>query len=458
MKNLPAIRIALKTIFVILLLIVFLIPVLAFAEPGVVNTGKGLLNMRRKPKDGERLVTTIPNGSSVEILDHADGWYFIEFKGKQGYVKEQFILPLSDSVGKEIYSNGVTVYVRESMDFDSPIVAVINSQQPMTVEQITAEWALVATDSAHGYVKTSDINQLNGKPIAPATHTWEEGVLQAKTVLYKEANQKSGKIGTYQRGQLVYVCAYDKNWSLIWIADQGTIGFGRKPSVKVTGATTTEDPDETIVVDESISIPIGDAHSIAEKALKKYSGFKTGKLNCISDAVLSSHGIKGPMYRFVYTNQSGEYLYAAYVHQYTGDVLYTGDYSQFSGSASTSSVKASAPTKEPVWEYDENGNVVKTPWDELTGSEISQSSARSLADGYLASKYPIFSQTTIMRVSCRHVTDPLEAGWQPPYYQFDYFVDDGRGGSGALAFEIMINGITKEVLYCIGDAPGEGNG
>ena len=442
---------------IILMLLVVLIPVLSCAEPGKVNTEKGNLNMRKKPEDGARLVTTIPNGSAVEVLDHVDGWYQIEYKGKTGYVKEQFIVVLSNAVGKEIYSNGTTVYVRESMDFNAPIIAVVNSQQPMTVEQITAEWALVATDEVRGYVRTGDVDELNGEPVAPATNLWEEGVLQSKTVLYKEANKNSGKIGTYQRGQLVYVSTYDKNWSLIWIPDQGVIGFAKKPSVKLTGTTSTDEPEGTIVVDESISIPVSDAKSIAEKALNKYSGFNAGKLNCTWDAVLSSRGIKGPMYRFSYTNQNGDYLYAAYVHQYTGDVLYTGDYSAFvKNRESTTDLRTAAPTQEPVWEYDEDGNITNLP-EPQTGTDIGKSEARSIADRYLSSRYPWFAGTSFSRVSSQHFTDPLQYSFQTPCYQLDYFVRD-ESGNEQLVFEIVINAYTKEIEYFYGDAPGEGNG
>ena len=69
-------------ILIALLLIAVLLPILSFAEPGRVNTEKGKLNLRKKPEDGARLVTTIPNGSSIDVLSYADGWYQIEYRGK----------------------------------------------------------------------------------------------------------------------------------------------------------------------------------------------------------------------------------------------------------------------------------------------------------------------------------------------------------------------------------------
>ena len=441
---------------IILAIIFMMMQFIACAEPGVVDTRGGKLNMRKSPQDGARIITKISNGAGVEILEHLDGWYRISFRNKEGYVKEQYIRPLSDAVGKEIYSNGATVYVYEAMSKESGIVGMINSQQAMKVEQLTAEWALVSCDDISGYVQTDSIDQLNGEPIAAASNTWEAGVLQSKTVLYKQPNKKS-KLGTYQRGQLVYISKYDKNWSLIWIADEGVYGFAQKPSVKLSPATAEEEiqPGDNKPFDEDQYISSGSAKSIAEKTLKKYSGFNSGKLNCTQDIVLSSNGIKGPMYRFYYFNKKDEYLYAAYVQAYTGDVLYTGDYSGFVYGKGASDLKTAAPTAEPVYEYDESGNLI-TPVPQA-GTDIGQSAARSIADRYLASRYPQFSSMSFSRVQCQHFTEYYENSFQTPNYQFDYYVRN-ESGSEYMTFEIIIHAYTKEILYCCSDGPGEGNG
>ena len=316
--------------------------------------------------------------------------------------------------------------------------------------------SLVSCDDISGYVQTDSIDQLNGEPIAAASNTWEAGVLQSKTVLYKQPNKKS-KLGTYQRGQLVYISKYDKNWSLIWIADEGVYGFAQKPSVKLSPATAEEEiqPGDNKPFDEDQYISSGSAKSIAEKALKKYSGFNSGKLNCTQDIVLSSNGIKGPMYRFYYFNKKDEYLYAAYVQAYTGDVLYTGDYSGFVYGKGASDLKTAAPTAEPVFEYDESGNLI-TPVPQA-GTDIGQSAARSIADRYLASRYPQFSSMSFSRVQCQHFTEYYENSFQTPNYQFDYYVRN-ESGSEYMTFEIIIHAYTKEILYCCSNGPGEGNG
>ena len=452
-----------KRLFLVLLVIVLTFSLLyALAEPGTVVTTGGRLNLRQSPDDKARIVTKIKNGKTVEVLDHADGWYHITYEGYEGYVKEQYIKLLSAAIGQEIYSNGTTLFLRETMDTASRIIGMVNSQQAMKVEQIDDDWTLVSAGEVKGYVRTEEIDQLNEEPVAVATQKWTEGILQKETTLYRAPDKNSEVLSTWPKGQGVSVCPYNKDWSLVQIQDENICGFARKVSVSLSPLPTVQ-PDKQ-VVDESQYISASKAKSIAEKALKKYSGFNAKALICSQDTALSTDGIRGPMFRFNYTNKQGQYIYAAYVHAYTGEVLYTGDFTGFAGQHDTSDLRTSPPktTQDPQWWYDEDGNVVwdRTP-EPQTGTDIGKDAARSVADRYLGAKYPRFSQMSFSRVACRHATDPTEAaGFQVPYYQFDYFVNDGSGESASeqLAFEIIINAYTKEIEYCSAASVGEGNG
>ena len=452
-----------KRVFLALLLIVLTFSLLhALAEPGTVVTSGGRLNMRQSPDDKARIVTKIKNGKTVEVLDLADGWYHITYEGYEGYVKEQYIKLLSAAIGQEIYSNGTTLYLRESMDATSRIVGMVNSQQTMKVEQIDDGWILVASGVVKGYVRTEEIDQLNEEPAAVATQKWTEGILQKETTLYRDPDKNSEVLSTWPKGQGVSVCPYNKDWSLIQIQDENICGFARKASVSLSPLPTVQ-PDKQ-VVDESQYISSSKAKSIAEKALKKYSGFNAKTLVCSQDTALSTDGIRGPMFRFNYTNKQGQYVYAAYVHAYTGEVLYTGDFTGFASQHDTSDLRTSPPktTQDPQWWYDEDGNVVwdRTP-EPQTGTDIGKNAARSVADRYLGANSPRFSHVSFSRVACRHATDPTEAaGFQVPYYQFDYFVNDGSGDSAAeqLAFSCIVNAYTKEIEYSCAASLNEGNG
>ena len=126
----------------ILMLVLFL-PMSIFAESGKISTNGGPVNVRKAPEDKARLVMTIKNGKTIEVLDHLDGWYYVKYNNKEGYIKEQFVKVLSEEIGKEIYSNGATLFLREKADAASNIVGMANAQQAMTVEQINDDWALL---------------------------------------------------------------------------------------------------------------------------------------------------------------------------------------------------------------------------------------------------------------------------------------------------------------------------
>ena len=445
-------------VFALLLLTASLI---AFAEQGTVVTSGGRLNMRKDADERSRIVTKIKNGKTVEVLDYVDGWYHIRFEGQEGYVKEQFIRLLSEAVGKEIYSNGETLYVHETMDENSRIVGMINAQQSMTVETIDLEWACVSNGKTKGYVHTNEIDQLSEEPLSAVSTSWVEGILQSEITLYRDPDKKSEVLSTWSKGQGVSVSSYNKDWSIVQILEEDACGYARKTSINLSPMPTIQPDKQT--VDESQYISASKAKAIAEKALKKYPGFNAKKLTCKQDTAFSTDGIRGPMFRFNYSNNQGQYVYAAYVHAYTGELLYTGDYSSYAEQQDISDLRTAAPatTQAPSYVYVDGEPVWDRTPEPQSGTDIGQSSARSIADRYLSTKYAKFSQQEFSRVSCHHITDPTEAGgFQVPYYQFDYFMIHGTGEDQRedLAYEIIINAYTKEIEYCSAASLGEGNG
>ena len=434
---------------------------IAFAEPGTVVTDGGRLNMRKSADEKARIVTKIKNNATVEVLDHTDGWYHIRFDGQEGYVKEQFIKLLSDAVGKEIYSNGDTLYLREAPDDSSAIVGMVNSQGAITVEQIDDQWALVSASNTRGYVQVSQINELNDAPVEAAKQKWEEGILQKETKLYKSPDNKSEVTSTWPKGTGVLVSTYNKKWCMIQVSDEQAFGFAPASSVKLSPLPKAE--IENVPDESEYTISASGAKKTAEKALKSYSGFKASAYTCIQDKMLSCDGIKGPLYRFAYLNKKGQMIYVAYVHCITGELLYKGDYSGFQYDKDIADLRTASPTTAPrtgyviikgdvVWDPDV---VTSTP---IPGNDIGESSARSIADRYLRAHYPRFSEAAFSRVECQHVTDDpmIAGGFKAPWYFVLYYAEDEYIVEGQLQYAIEINAYTGEINNCSG--PGEGNG
>ena len=64
----------------------------ALAVAGVTNTGSSKLNLRAQAAAGSSVLTKIPGGSTVEVLNtDTNGWYQISFAGMTGYVASQYV-------------------------------------------------------------------------------------------------------------------------------------------------------------------------------------------------------------------------------------------------------------------------------------------------------------------------------------------------------------------------------
>jgi len=64
----------------------------ALAVAGVTNTGSSKLNLRAEATSASSVLTKIPGGSTVDILNtELNGWYQISFSGMTGYVASQYV-------------------------------------------------------------------------------------------------------------------------------------------------------------------------------------------------------------------------------------------------------------------------------------------------------------------------------------------------------------------------------
>lgn len=235
----------------------------------------------------------------------------------------------------------------------------------------------------------------------------------SETPVYEFAYYKGEK---YQYNALVDAL----NGAVLYTADY--TDFGKAPS------TTTAKPTATSVPGE---ITASQARSIADDALRaNYGSFDDFSYDVQRSRFDSMPNYDEPVYRLNY--YAGEtFAYTCIVGARSSHVLYHTD------------VWQSANTEI---EY-----VTPTPVPDYSGNErISQAAARSIADAALAGKYPDFSGATFSSVSVRLSEEGF--GFEPPYYQFDYYVND------VYAFSCIVHAITEKVLYTWGDLPGETNG
>ena len=54
-------------------------------------TSKSNLNLRKEPSTTSDVLTSLPNGTKVEIIEELDDWFKVSYKGHTGYVSSKYV-------------------------------------------------------------------------------------------------------------------------------------------------------------------------------------------------------------------------------------------------------------------------------------------------------------------------------------------------------------------------------
>ena len=67
------------------------VPPMPEPDKGTAVVVGGKLNMRQGPDKSCKIVTQIPDGKTIKLIDLPDGWSYVEYSGKQGFVMDEYI-------------------------------------------------------------------------------------------------------------------------------------------------------------------------------------------------------------------------------------------------------------------------------------------------------------------------------------------------------------------------------
>lgn len=265
---------------------------------------------------------------------------------------------------------------------------------------------------------------------AYAAFNVEELTLVTERV-YKDGVSRMEMAYFDETGKYVYTVHVNRvNGEIIFIADYSE---GDHTVTQRTPAPSdpTPAPDET-------DIGKAAARTIADSTLAgKYADFDPSRFPIIHNTrKLVMPGIGGPLYQIDYYTGDDTGYACCMVDAHTGEVLYTSN--QYNSDLTEIDYD---PTPEP------------TP--RPIGTDMGESAARQLADAALESAYPEFDISSIDWVRCKYFGLDEEDGssWDKPYYQFDYFTEEGDA-----IYCAVVNAYTGKILYTFGSLPGEGNG
>lgn len=137
-------------------------------------TDGGMLNLRKKADAKSTVVSQVPNGARVEVVEATLNWSSIIHEGKKGYVLTQYLVLDSQMIGKAIYPDGDYLHVRSEPDAAAASVASVSAAQPMSILEIGDQWLKVQCEDPlngqmQGYVRMADVSLWRESPSQAAS-------------------------------------------------------------------------------------------------------------------------------------------------------------------------------------------------------------------------------------------------------------------------------------------------
>ncbi|MBE5799899.1 MAG: hypothetical protein E7321_08125 [Clostridiales bacterium] len=138
-----------------------------------IDTQSGGLNLRSKADAKSAVVSQVPNGARVEVIEATPQWSSIVYKDKKGYVLTEYLALDSQMIGREIYPDGDYLYVRVTMDAAARCVTAVSAAQPMRILAIEEDWVCVSCEDpvigrTQGYVRMQDVSLWRETPAQDA--------------------------------------------------------------------------------------------------------------------------------------------------------------------------------------------------------------------------------------------------------------------------------------------------
>jgi len=122
---------------------------------GVVRTSGGNLNMRSAPSATAPVVGQIPNGSTVQIVGHQNGFYQVVFGGMTGWASDSFINVNPRSA--VVTTQGGSLNLRSAPNTSSAVIATIPNGSTVVVSDIAGDFFRVTWNGQTGFASRSFI-------------------------------------------------------------------------------------------------------------------------------------------------------------------------------------------------------------------------------------------------------------------------------------------------------------
>ncbi len=204
-----------------------------------VKTTTGGVNLRSQPNTTSSSVTSLAEGTELAVVSYSQGWYYVSYGSKYGYVSEGFVTAVSGStsggsstgtgtdtssslnaVSATVRTTGGTLTLRSSQSTSASALAYIPHLTVITVLDRGEKWSSVTYNGKTGYVLSSyldfgDSGTETPTPTPAASATSAVVKTTGGTLTLRESQSTGAKALAYIPNKTVLTILHkDTQWCL----------------------------------------------------------------------------------------------------------------------------------------------------------------------------------------------------------------------------------------------------
>ena len=129
-------------------------------ETATVSTNGGGLNLRETASTGARVLTSIPDGTTIDLLERGETWCRVRWNGQTGYVMSRYLTFAAAAATRQAWIvGGVSggVNLRQRASIDAAVLATLPSGTPLTQTGTDGQWCAVTWSGQSGYILSTYI-------------------------------------------------------------------------------------------------------------------------------------------------------------------------------------------------------------------------------------------------------------------------------------------------------------
>ena len=238
-----------------------------------------------------KVMTTIKNGTEVNVLDYNSTWAHIEKNGYTGYVKTSALAradaaPSPTPDASRVFPAVVTVSsakVYTAPSEKAEVMTTVKKGTELNVLEYNSTWACVEKNGYYGYIKTSYLEKVQPKNLAEEYRTKYTEIQFTATVIYDNApvyvdSDTSKTSATMDVGAAVDVYAYSKNWAYVGVGTtRGFIAVKHLSNAEYTALASGDSGENVLKLQNTLvelgyydGIPDGTYGNLSSTAVRRF--------------------------------------------------------------------------------------------------------------------------------------------------------------------------------------------